>query len=85
MGGNRNKSSSGKSFSFFGMFCSKKRWKLQGGEEESDEVVKAHRVWPSDEDSGFWVAEPAVDRKTSAYISYITGKWNNEDSDNGLP
>ncbi|CAL5380244.1 unnamed protein product [Camellia sinensis] len=29
----------------------------------------AYKVWPSDEDRGWYVGEPSIDRKASAYIT----------------
>ncbi|KAL7205535.1 hypothetical protein ACSBR2_018467 [Camellia fascicularis] len=31
--------------------------------------TKAYKVWPSDEDRGWYVGEPSIDRKASAYIT----------------
>lgn len=67
-GGNKKKSS----FSLFSLF---KGRRARRGEETREEYVKAYKVYPSDEDRGRWVAEPGIDKKASAYISYTTDKW----------
>ncbi|KAK9192441.1 hypothetical protein WN944_003132 [Citrus x changshan-huyou] len=66
MAGNKQKKSS---FSLLNMFKSRKtnrRW-----EDPWDDVgCTARRIWPSDEDKGaYWVAEPGIDRKASAFIA----------------
>ncbi|GAA0154532.1 hypothetical protein LIER_12483 [Lithospermum erythrorhizon] len=77
MGGKQKKSSS--SFSFLSIFKGKtlSSNKARKMGEDRDDFVKAYKVWPSDEDRGRWVAEPGVDRKTSAYITTITERWKN--------
>lgn len=63
-----------KSFGFFSMF---KTSRPRRGDDCSgmDAVVKAYKVYPSDEDRGRWVAEPGIDRKASAYIATIQENW----------
>ncbi|KNA17497.1 hypothetical protein SOVF_079440 [Spinacia oleracea] len=34
-----------------------------------DEPTPRRKVFPSDEDRGYWVAEPGIDRKASAFIA----------------
>ncbi|KAL8541942.1 hypothetical protein ACS0TY_002984 [Phlomoides rotata] len=69
-GGNKKKSS----FSLFSLF--KGRNSSRKREEAGDEyAVKAYKVYPSDEDRGRWVADPGIDKKASAYITYTTNKW----------
>ena len=68
MAGNKQKKSS---FSLLNMFKSRRtnrRW-----EDPWDDVgCTARRIWPSDEDKGaYWVAEPGIDRKASAYIAKV--------------
>ncbi|KAI5658350.1 hypothetical protein M9H77_27143 [Catharanthus roseus] len=78
MAGNKQKkSSSGSSFSFFGMFKSKNSSSRNRRVEyeTKDDFMKAYKVWPSDEDRGRWVAEPGIDKKASAYITTITEKY----------
>ncbi|KAJ4721767.1 Ribosomal protein S12 [Melia azedarach] len=63
MAGNKQKKSG---FSLFSIFKSRRprRW------EDCDDVASTgRRVWPSDEDKGYWVAEPGIDRKASAFIA----------------
>ncbi|KAG6412121.1 hypothetical protein SASPL_124790 [Salvia splendens] len=68
--GNKKKSS----FSLAKLFKGKS--KSRSTEREvRDEYVKAYKVYPSDEDRGWWVAEPRIDEKASAYISLTTHKW----------
>ena len=66
----QHKKSSTSSFSSFLKLFKPKRSSYRGEEAYWDESVKACKVWPSDEDRGYWwVAEPGIDRKASAYIA----------------
>ena len=40
-----------------------------GGDEVMEEPVYARRIYASDEDRGYWVGEPGIDRRASAFIS----------------
>ena len=52
--------------SFFDMF----RQCCSGGSGESwDEPVYNRRIFASDEDRGYWVGEPGIDRRASAFIA----------------
>lgn len=74
-GNNRQKKSSGSSFSLFSLFKGRNSSRARRGDDTRDEYVKAYKVYPSDEDRGRWVAEPGIDKKASAYISLTTDKW----------
>ncbi|KAL8254983.1 hypothetical protein R6Q59_033204 [Mikania micrantha] len=67
------------SFSFFNILKSKK---LRQEVAMWDDSLKAHKVYPSDQDGVRWVSEPGIDRKASAYIDSRTSIWNNLDSSN---
>lgn len=71
MGGNKKKSS----FSLLSLFKGRNSSRARRGEEARDEYVNAYKVYPSDEDRGRWVAEPGIDKKASAYITYTTDRW----------
>jgi len=71
-GNNRQRKSSGSPFSLFSMF---KRGSATKKVNEAyknnywDEPPRPRKVFPSDEDRGYWVAEPGIDRKASAFIA----------------
>ncbi|KAM6597687.1 hypothetical protein CsatA_008211 [Cannabis sativa] len=78
MGGNsrQRKSNSTSSFSIFNMFKSKRRRSSSSSDDyyhhHQEEVASARsRVWPSDEDRGRWVADPAINRKAEDFIAKI--------------
>ncbi|KAL6963534.1 hypothetical protein U1Q18_035623 [Sarracenia purpurea var. burkii] len=80
MGGkNRQRKSSG-FFAFFNIFKSKRRTPTA-----EDDSVRYHRVWPSDEDRGRYVAEPGIDRKASAYIARIRAATQHVPDDDHQP
>ncbi|KVH88092.1 hypothetical protein Ccrd_024521 [Cynara cardunculus var. scolymus] len=62
-------------FSFFSIFRSQKARRDEG---KFDDILKAYRVYPSDQDGVRWVADPAIDRKASSYISSITTMWSHD-------
>ncbi|GFY89128.1 hypothetical protein Acr_06g0010680 [Actinidia rufa] len=73
MGGNnrqQKKSSSSCLFSFFNMFKAKRSSK-EVEDNSRDDPVRYHKLWPSDEDRGWCVAEPGIDRKATTYIDKI--------------
>ncbi|KAG8369016.1 hypothetical protein BUALT_Bualt15G0106400 [Buddleja alternifolia] len=72
MGGNNGHKTS---FSLFSFFKGKSSRPRRGDDMRDNYVVKAYKVYPSDEDRGRWVAEPGIDDKASAYISLTTNKW----------
>lgn len=60
-----------KKFSIFSIFKSRRGGRREnysyyyGGGEDS-----GRKIWPSDGDKGeYWVAEPGIDRKASAFIA----------------
>ncbi|KAM6578547.1 hypothetical protein CsatB_030384 [Cannabis sativa] len=79
MGGNsrQRKSNSTSSFSIFNIFKSKRRRSSSSSSDDyyhhhQEEVASARsRVWPSDEDRGRWVADPAINRKAEDFIAKI--------------
>uniref|UniRef100_A0A9I9D9U6 Uncharacterized protein n=1 Tax=Cucumis melo TaxID=3656 RepID=A0A9I9D9U6_CUCME len=79
MGGNRQKKSHNSSFSFLGLFKSKRSGRKgdhyydhqQQGNSWEDFSCPS-KVWPSDADKCHrWVAEPGIDRKAKDYIDRI--------------
>lgn len=71
MAGNRQRKSS--FMSVFNMFKSNRH---RGGHNHNqhydayEEVTRARKVWPSDEDRGRWgVAEPNIDMRAAAFIA----------------
>ncbi|KAK9692097.1 hypothetical protein RND81_09G240500 [Saponaria officinalis] len=72
MGGNNNRQRryGGNSFSIFKMFKSKKSNNNDNNAmyNYGDEAPR-RKVFPSDEDRGYWVGEPGIDRKASDFIA----------------
>ncbi|ESQ49472.1 hypothetical protein EUTSA_v10021847mg [Eutrema salsugineum] len=66
MGGNRSHSS--KRFSLFGIFKTRRSHRVEA-DASWDEVVYTRKAMASDEDKRYWVAEPGIDRKASAFIA----------------
>ncbi|KAK4798299.1 hypothetical protein SAY86_030625 [Trapa natans] len=59
-----------KSSSFFSVFSSIFRSCCSGGGDDwSDDGGYTKRISPSDEDRGYWIAEPGIDRRASAFIA----------------
>ncbi|KAJ0232365.1 Uncharacterized protein HA466_0292190 [Hirschfeldia incana] len=63
MGGN-----SRKKFSLFSFFKSRRSSHIIE-EDAWDDGVYTRKAWASDEDKRYWVAEPGIDRKASAFIA----------------
>ncbi|CAH8361561.1 hypothetical protein Bca4012_066948 [Brassica carinata] len=66
MGGNRSKSS--KRFSLFSFFKTRRSHRVEV-DASWDDVVYTRKAMASDEDKRYWVAEPGIDRKASAFIA----------------
>ncbi|GFY94628.1 hypothetical protein Acr_10g0000130 [Actinidia rufa] len=76
MGGNNNrqKKSSSPCALLSYIFKAKPKTSSRKGDQDSSgdaESVKYSKVWPSDEDRGWWVADPRIDSKATAYIAKI--------------
>ncbi|GMH07701.1 hypothetical protein Nepgr_009541 [Nepenthes gracilis] len=54
------------SFSVFSIFKSRRPRKVKDSRDEPQGTTKVFR---SDDDGGYWVAEPGIDRKASAFIA----------------
>ncbi|KAJ0599766.1 hypothetical protein HanRHA438_Chr03g0110671 [Helianthus annuus] len=73
MGGHKSQRKS--SFSFFGIFKTKKS--QRGVSDDTwDDTMKAYKVYPSDQDrAGLW-ADPRIDNKATVFIRNATNHWN---------
>ncbi|KFK37998.1 hypothetical protein AALP_AA3G057000 [Arabis alpina] len=67
MGGN-NRSHSNKRFSLFSLFKTRRSHRVEVDDSWND-VVYTRKALASDEDKRYWVAEPGIDRKASAFIA----------------
>ncbi|XP_010546776.1 PREDICTED: uncharacterized protein LOC104818754 [Tarenaya hassleriana] len=68
MGGNNNRSHSKRSsFSLLSFFKPRRSHRVE--HDSWDDVVYTRKAWASDEDKRYWVAEPGIDRKASAFIA----------------
>ncbi|KAI6695451.1 hypothetical protein NL676_023161 [Syzygium grande] len=68
MGGNnkQQKSSSSSSFSLMSLLKSRRPRRDDAREVDS---MKPMKIWPSDYDKGWYVAEPGIDKRASAFIA----------------
>ncbi|KAG2316594.1 hypothetical protein Bca4012_067453 [Brassica carinata] len=79
MGGN-----SRKKFSFFSFF--KFRRSSQKVKADAwDDGLYTRKAWASDEDKRYWVAEPGIDRKASAFIARFHASRVSESERQTLP
>ncbi|PIA60659.1 hypothetical protein AQUCO_00300288v1 [Aquilegia coerulea] len=67
MGGNQKQNRQPSLFSIFSIFKSKKTH--DSDDIGWDESVNIRRVRRSDYDKGYWVAEPEINKKASAFIA----------------
>ncbi|TQE06448.1 hypothetical protein C1H46_007947 [Malus baccata] len=65
MAGNRQKKSS---CSFLSMFKLGRPRNRGGDDMAEDSYMSARRAWLSEEDKGWFVADPGIDKKVAAYI-----------------
>ncbi|VVA96619.1 unnamed protein product [Arabis nemorensis] len=65
MGGNNR---SHKRFSLFSFFKTRRSHRVEV-DDSWDDVVYTRKPLASDEDKRYWVAEPGIDRKASAFIA----------------
>lgn len=81
MGGNsRNK------FSLFSCFKTRRSSSRRIEAEASwDDVGYTRKAWASDEDKRYWVAEPGIDRKASAFIAKFHASRVSESEHQTLP
>ncbi|KFK26433.1 hypothetical protein AALP_AA8G247700 [Arabis alpina] len=81
MGGN-----SRTKFSLFSCFKTRRSSSRRIEAEASwDDVVYTRKAWASDEDKRYWVAEPGIDRKASAFIAKFHASRISESEHQTLP
>ena len=73
-GNNRQQKKSSSLFSFFNIFKAKRSREVVE-DNLRDDPVRYHKLWPSDEDRGQYVAEPGIDRKATIYIDKIRTQY----------
>lgn len=82
MGGNGRKR-----FSLFSFFKTRRSssHRVEAGKSCDDDVVYTRKAWASDEDKRYWVAEPGIDRKASAFIAKFHASRVSESERQTLP
>ncbi|KAG7603566.1 hypothetical protein ISN45_At05g025190, partial [Arabidopsis thaliana x Arabidopsis arenosa] len=75
-----------KKFSLFSFFKARRSSHHRVEADASwDDVIYTRKAWASDEDKRYWVAEPGIDRKASAFIAKFHASRVSESERQTLP